>query len=43
MYEEVFGELPVGAKVGFRLHNVSASTGVTSAPMYSTAIKDLKD
>lgn len=39
-YERVFGILPVGAKVGVRVQNVSSESGVTSAPYYATAIKD---
>ena len=41
-YEEVFGVLPVGAKVGIRVQNVSSESGMTSAPYYATAIKELK-
>lgn len=41
-YELVFGELPVGAKVGVRMQNVSSESGMTSAPFYATAIKELK-
>lgn len=39
-YEKVFGELPVGAKVGIRLQNVSSESGMTAAPFYATAIKE---
>ena len=39
MYEAVFGRLPVGAKVGVRVQNVSSESGMTSAPFYATAIK----
>lgn len=39
-YEAVFGTLPAGAKVGVRLQNVSSESGMTSAPFYSTAIKE---
>ena len=38
-YEKVFGRLPMGAKVGVRLQNVSSQSGMTSAPFYATAIK----
>lgn len=38
-YEAVFGRLPVGAKVGIRVQNVSSESGMTSAPFYATAIK----
>lgn len=38
-YEAVFGTLPIGAKVGFRVQNISTLSGVASAPMYATAIK----
>lgn len=39
MYEDLFGTLPVGAKVGVRVQNVSSESGMTSAPFYATAIK----
>lgn len=38
-YEPVFGTLPVNAKVGVRLQNVSSESGMTAAPFYATAIK----
>lgn len=42
-YEEVFGRLPLGAKVGIRVQNVSTISGMTSAPLYATAIKEEDD
>lgn len=39
LYEAVFGQLPVGAKVGIKLQNISTESGMTSASMYATAIK----
>lgn len=42
LYEEVFGELPVGAKVGVRVQNVSTVSGMASSPFYATSIKEEK-
>lgn len=39
LYEAVFGELPVDAKVGIKLQNISSVSGMTAAPVYGTAIK----
>lgn len=43
LYEAVFGELPVGAKVGIKLQNISSESGMTSAPVYGTDIKEIKE
>lgn len=43
LYEEVFGVLPVGAKVGVKVQNISTLTGVPSATFYASAVKDKKD
>lgn len=39
-YVAVFGELPVGAKVGIKLQNISSVSGMASAPVYATTIKE---
>lgn len=42
LYEAVFGVLPIGAKVGIKLQNISTITGVSSASFYASAVKDKK-